>query len=102
MPDVPSQAVAAQRRDALMLAQQHIVDAKAEARVGTTARCLLEHQHPEYPEVWIGRTSHEAPEVDGCVYVENTQNAKAGDFISIEYTEPDGYDMIAVPSEEDS
>lgn len=98
MPDRPNAETARDRREALMLAQQKIVDNKAEELIGQSAMCLLEQQHPEYDSVWIGRTERYAPEVDGCVYVEDITTGKPGDFISVHYTEQDGYDMIAVVS----
>lgn len=100
MPNIPDAKTAQERRDALMLVQQDIVDDKAMKLVGKRAVCLLEQQHPEHDSVWIGRTTRYAPEVDGCVYVEGLADGKPGDLVSVRYTEQDGYDMIAVVSQQ--
>ena len=40
-----------------------------------------------------GRTRFQAPEVDGCVYI-NDGTARAGDIVTVEITESQVYDLV--------
>jgi len=96
MKDRPDPEVAARRRDRLLTAQRQIVDRKSARMTGSIDTVLLEKDEPEN-NIWIGRARRNAPEVDGVVLVEQVPaEKKAGDFISVQYTGQEEYDMVAV------
>lgn len=96
MPDTPSRAVAEERRDRLMTAQREVVAEKCRTLIGTAAQILLERPHPDHDNVFIGRSEHQAPEVDSEVLVEGVPaDVDAGSFVRVNYTERLDYDMKA-------
>lgn len=44
----------------------------------------------------IARSSADAPEIDGLVYVENAGKVQPGDFLEVEITDSDTHDLFAV------
>src|SRR5829696_9115680 len=60
---------AARRRDSLMKAQARISRRKNRARVGETVRVLFEGASKETDLLWQGRTETQAPDIDGCVLI---------------------------------
>ncbi len=63
-----------------------------ETRIGTRTRVLLE-TFDETRGQWTGRSPGEAPEVDGCVYVDADTSMAAGQFVEVAITRADGYDV---------
>jgi len=95
MPDRPDQEIAEARRNDLLVAQMDIVDRKAAQMAWQKTEVLLEKQAPG-SSMWTGRARRDAPEVDGVVLVEQVPaEKKAGDFITVQYTEQAEYDMKA-------
>jgi ribosomal protein S12 methylthiotransferase len=43
----------------------------------------------------VGRSSADAPEIDGCVYVDSDTPLKPGDLIRARVTDSDEYDLWA-------
>ncbi len=43
----------------------------------------------------IARSTADAPEIDGVVYVSNVKNVKPGEFIEVEVTGADAHDLRA-------
>ena len=43
----------------------------------------------------VGRSSADAPEIDGCVYVSSDRVLKAGDLVRVRVTDSDEYDLWA-------
>jgi ribosomal protein S12 methylthiotransferase len=86
------------RRRALMRMQRSI-SKKAKARfVGRTLDLLVEGESEETPMLWEGRTEHQAPEIDGTVYINDFGPFAAltpGGFYRCEITESHDYDMVA-------
>lgn len=77
----------------LMELQQEIAFRKAAAAVGTRERVLIDAGASKSAPA-RGRTRRDAPEVDAQVLVEGTA-AKPGDFVEVEITATDGYDLVA-------
>ncbi|MEL6928541.1 MAG: 30S ribosomal protein S12 methylthiotransferase RimO [Cyanobacteria bacterium J06600_6] len=86
---VPAE-VAAQRRDALMEAQQPIAAMKNSECVGQQVDVLLEQEHPGTGQL-VGRSARFAPEVDGLVYVSGS--ASLGSLVRVDITSADVYDL---------
>ena len=81
-----------ERRDRLMAHQQAISAARLLRKVGTTQTVLLDSVQPETA---IGRTSADAPEIDGVVRISGSERLKAGDFVQVRITGADEYDLFA-------
>ncbi len=90
--DVPPE-VKEERRDRLMAAQQQIAFAKNEARIGSVADVLVEGTHADTEDLLVGRTSTQAPEVDGQILINDGQ-AEPGTFARVVMTETAGYDLV--------
>lgn len=81
------------RHDALMSIQQNISKVKHEAFIGKTVEVLVEGYSEETELLLQGRTSQQAPEIDGVVLI-NDGEAKIGDIVKVEITESMEYDLI--------
>ena len=92
--DVPAE-LKEERREALMLLQQEIHLAKNEQLIGEQFDVLIEGEHPESGLLWVGRTPHQAPEIDGQVLVADAGDATFGDIVPMRVTEAAGYDLVA-------
>jgi ribosomal protein S12 methylthiotransferase len=90
--DVPAE-VKGTRRDELMALQRGISLAHNRARVGERVEVLVEGTHPDTDLLLRGRTSGQAPDIDGQVIV-NDGTAEAGEFVTVEVTEAHPYDLV--------
>lgn len=91
-----SQEVMDARRDTLMELQQPIAARKNQACVGKITDVLIEQENPETGEL-IGRSARFAPEVDGIVYVRDSQEQSfsppLGSIVPVKITDADVYDL---------
>lgn len=90
--DVPEQ-VKHDRRARILTLQQRISFARSAARVGSRVEVLVEGAHPETEHLLTGRMQTQAPDVDGAVLI-NDGVAPPGAFVTVEITEPAGYDVV--------
>ncbi len=93
---VPSRTIEARRRS-LMQLQQSISRRSRKAQIGRTFDLLLEGPSEETPLLWEGRTQHQAPEIDGKVYVNDFgpfEQLQPGQFYKCEITESQDYDLV--------
>jgi ribosomal protein S12 methylthiotransferase len=81
---VPTRVKNRRYREAMKL-QQRIACEMAESRIGQTLRVLVEQPN-------IGRTEHDAPEVDCRVIL--TSAAEVGSFIDVKILDAQTYDLI--------
>ena len=82
------------RRDEIMQIQQDIAFDKSNSRVGEIYEVMIEGRLPE-EGVYIARTYMDAPDVDGYVFIQSDYNLDSGDFVKVEVTRSDEYDLIA-------
>ncbi len=94
MPNQVSERAKARRVRDLMLAQQEIVFARNRARIGKRTEVLIDSRADD--TTWIGRTAAQAPDVDPVTYVSGA-GLRAGEFVDVEITGFDGYDLLARP-----
>ncbi|MCH7990559.1 MAG: radical SAM protein [Planctomycetes bacterium] len=97
LPDDVKQA----RWQELMQLQQDIAFDFGESLVGYELDVLIDAEVETDTEeiVWQGRTFADAPEIDGNVYVTG-EGIRLGEFVPVEITGCDGYDLIGVYEEE--
>ena len=82
------------RRDEIMQIQQDIAFDKSNSRVGEIYEVMIEGRLPD-EGVYIARTYMDAPDVDGYVFIQSDYNLDSGDFVKVEVTRSDEYDLIA-------
>ena len=63
-----------------------------QARVGQRSRVLVESYDRDLKH-WVGRSPSEAPEVDGSVYFTAPGFLPIGDFVTVDITHADTYDV---------
>lgn len=81
-----------ERWDRFMAHQQAISTARLAKRVGREIDVLIDEVDEDGA---VGRSSADAPEIDGCVYVESDSPLKPGDLIRARVTDSDEYDLWA-------
>ena len=82
------------RRDEIMQIQQDIAFDKSNSRVGEIYEVMIEGRLPD-EGVYIARTYMDAPDVDVYVFIQSDYNLDSGDFVKVEVTRSDEYDLIA-------
>ncbi len=96
LPDHVTAAVSDARRERLMQVQQEIAFEFNQGLVGTRAEVILDMPHPDQPGVWVGRSAADAPDVDGLVFVTETDHPLAtGKIVECEFVHSTGYDLVA-------
>ena len=81
------------RRDRVMTAQAKISAARQKAYIGRTLDVLVEGVSAESDLLLEGRTMYQAPEVDGCVYI-NEGKATPGDIVRVRIDKAHTYDLV--------
>jgi ribosomal protein S12 methylthiotransferase len=81
------------RFDMLMQIQQSVARTHCKESIGKIKEVLIDEICSDTPGTFLGRTSHDAPEVDGAVYVK-AKNLKAGDIVPVKITDSLEYDLI--------
>jgi len=77
----------------LMALQRRISRKKHEAMIGRRVQVLIEGYSDETELLLQGRTSQQAPEIDGMIYV-NEGVASPGDLVTVEVTDAHDYDLV--------
>lgn len=100
LPDHVPADVAEDRRARLMQLQQEMAFDWNQKRVGTQTDILIDRPLEDQPGVWIGRTSADAPDIDGLVFVSEQESPlDQGLMVQAEIVASQGYDLVAVPTE---
>src|SRR5919197_2009711 len=97
LPDKVDPKVARRRRARLMREQSRISLRRNHARVGETVRVLFEGASQETDLLWQGRTGAQAPDIDGCVLINDAPEGcrpEPGDFVNVRITEAQEYDLV--------
>src|SRR5512138_1447737 len=97
LPDKVPTRVASRRRTQLMKQQARISRRKNKARIGDKMRVLFEGESKESELLWQGRIETQAPDIDGCVLINDAPDGvapKIGDFVDVEITAAHQYDLI--------
>jgi ribosomal protein S12 methylthiotransferase len=84
-----------ERWDRFMAHQQTISIQRLQRKIGREIEVLIDEVDDEDETSAIGRSSADAPEIDGNVYVAATHPLKAGDLIRATITDADEYDLWA-------
>ena len=98
MPDQVDDAVKNRRLDQLMMLQQAISMEVNEARVGTTCEVLVDGFDDEQGRFY-GRSLLEAPESDGCIWLDTDRELTPGEYVNVRITGADAYDLEGTVTE---
>lgn len=88
-------SVKEERYHELMSLQCRISEELNHDMEGKVLTVLIEGHNQEQPTVAFGRSYREAPDVDGCIYVENAQGFSPGDIVQAEVIQGFTYDLLA-------
>jgi ribosomal protein S12 methylthiotransferase len=83
------------RQGELMAIQQQIAFEWNQAQIGRKMRVILDAPVPKQRKAWVGRSTADAPDVDGLVYVTGDR-CQAGQIVECEIVASQGYDLIGV------
>ncbi|MFZ5525009.1 MAG: 30S ribosomal protein S12 methylthiotransferase RimO [Pseudomonadota bacterium] len=92
LPDHVPPEVQQERLARLMLLQEEISEAHLKRNIGKTITVLVDEVDEEGA---IARSSADAPEIDGLVYIENGQQLNVGDLVVVKVTDSDEHDLWA-------
>src|SRR5437870_7831410 len=87
LPNKVEPRIAKRRRDQLMKEQAKISRQKNKARIGETIRVLFEGESNETELLWQGRTEAQAPDIDGCVLINDAPAGfvpEPGQFVNVD------------------
>jgi ribosomal protein S12 methylthiotransferase len=111
-PDTPAakldghlpEEVKAARRDELMEVQQGIAHDHARKQVGRIVDCIVDGPSGERDDVWLARSTGDAPDIDCLVYLtapgSGPDEPLTGSILPVEIVASSGYDLAGVPAEE--
>ncbi len=98
LPGAIPEEVKQQRVQRFMEKQAAISAAKLKQNIGRTRAVIIDAVAGEPGDSIIARTTSDAPDIDGLVYVDAAadNNCQVGDIIEVTITDTDDYDMWAV------
>ncbi len=88
--DPVPEEVKLERQQRFMEVQAKISAQRLKAKVGTIQQVLVDEVTPEGA---VARSQADAPEIDGCVFIDGATHLKPGDFVKVKIEEADDYDM---------
>jgi ribosomal protein S12 methylthiotransferase len=97
LPNKVDPKVAKQRRARLMKEQARISRRKNKAKIGTRVRVIFEGESNESELLWQGRMETQAPDIDGCVLINDAPEGfspESGDIVHVEITDAQEYDLV--------
>jgi ribosomal protein S12 methylthiotransferase len=90
--------IARRRAKQLMKEQARISLRRNKSRIGSVARVLFEGAAKETDLLWQGRLETQAPEIDGCVLINDAPDTidapRPGDFVNVLITDAHAHDLI--------
>ena len=93
LPDAVPEAVKSERHQRFMEKQAEISARRLEAKIGREMTVLVDEIDEEGDAV--ARSSADAPEIDGVVFIAEAKNIAAGDFVKVRITDATEHDLWA-------
>ncbi|MDO4800392.1 MAG: 30S ribosomal protein S12 methylthiotransferase RimO [Bacillota bacterium] len=93
MPDQIDEEIKQFRQSVLMEKQMMISEEQMERWIGESIEVVIE-EYIEDEDLYIGRSSFDAPEIDGEVYVKSMKPLDFGDFIVVSVKDSMEYDLV--------
>lgn len=85
--------IKSERQADIMELQQEIAFEKAEDMIGRTVLAMIEGKVPD-EHAYVARTYKDAPNVDGFVFIQTSEELMTGDFVRAKITGSYEYDLI--------
>jgi ribosomal protein S12 methylthiotransferase len=89
--------IAKARRDRLMKEQSKVAKRKHQALVGQTVPVMFEGESNESELLWQGRTETQAPDIDGCVLINDVPEnfiPQPGEIVNVLIEDAYEYDLV--------
>ncbi len=96
LPDAVPEALKQERLARFMVLQARISAEKLRRKIGKTLSVLVDEVRMD--GVVVARSSADAPEIDGVVYVENVTGLKPGEIHRVQIVRTSEHDLWAVPT----
>ncbi|CAG0964253.1 Ribosomal protein S12 methylthiotransferase RimO [Methylophilaceae bacterium] len=96
LPDPVPEELKQERLARFMAVQEAISAEKLSKKIGRIEMVLVDELNGDEA---IGRTSADAPEIDGVVYLADADGLQPGDLVEVQITAADGHDLWAAPPE---
>jgi ribosomal protein S12 methylthiotransferase len=93
LPDAVPHEVREERRARFMQRQEKISKARLKNKVGKTMTVLVDQINHGGGKKAVARSSADAPEIDGSVFITKPGNIQAGDFVQVKITRADAHDL---------
>jgi ribosomal protein S12 methylthiotransferase len=97
LPNKVDPKIAKQRRARLMKEQARISRKRNKARIGERVQVIFEGESNESDLLWQGRMETQAPDIDGCVLINDAPEGFApspGELLNVLITEAQQYDLV--------
>lgn len=91
MEDQIDEDIKANRQNDLMLIQKKVVEDLNKLKISKVYDTIIERRKGKF---FIGRSSEMAPEIDGTILVDSTENIKIGDIVKVKIKEALEYDLV--------
>jgi ribosomal protein S12 methylthiotransferase len=92
LPDPVPEEVKETRYHRFMEVQSEISAARLAMKIGKTMQVLVDEIREDAA---IARSSSDAPEIDGLVFIDNAAHLKPGQFVQVKIIDADEYDLFA-------
>ena len=92
LPGIVSDQLKQERWERFMEKQQIISAARLHAKIGSTQKVIIDGIDEDNDRL-IGRSSADAPEIDGLVHIEADGEFSPGDFVDVNIDDADDYDL---------
>lgn len=99
MPDQIDEETKLNWQEELMELQQEIAFDRAEERKGSVVTAMIEGKVAD-EDAYVARTYGDAPNVDGLLFVQTTEELNSGDFVRVRITGAVEYDLIGELTED--
>ena len=99
MPDQIDEETKLNWQEELMELQQEIAFDKAESRTGSIVTAMIEGKVAD-EDAYVARTYGDAPNVDGLLFVQTSEELNSGDFVRVRITGAVEYDLIGEIAED--
>lgn len=83
-----------ERYDHFMRLSARISEERLQKKIGRTMMVLVDGEDEETGQI-IARSSADAPEIDGMVFIDTELDLQAGDFVEVKINDADEYDLYA-------
>ena len=91
MPDQIDENIKQERFEILMQEQERVSEVTLQSYIGRIMKVLVEEYADD--DLYVGRSYLDAPDIDGCVYIESEEDLEFGKFYEVEITDSYEYDL---------